>query len=366
MSVLRAHFDVDVDATTPEAFARLSGDWNPLHTDPEYARNTVYGRPILHGAFAAGLVSRMAGMHLPGTDCLLHGMRLRFIAPVVPPQSLRVEGEVLRQTAEGGSASVVITDRASGRRLVEAAYDYGLHRRAVESVPTAEPEVAAPTAAQPVLVTGATGGLGRAVVQALGDRALGGSRSGGPGMVRSGAPQELDAILAGRRLGAIVHCAWPAPDNTPLIRLTDLPGAIGHHVAEPLAECIGLARILRDYGAEGAILILVGSTASLPGRHGYRKPLYSLAKGMIPTLTAALAVELGGSMHRCAGVIFDALDGGMNAGMSATARVAHADRSPFGLVPTMEDAARQVLWLLDNPSPMASGSVMILSGGSLP
>ncbi|HEV8196339.1 MAG TPA: SDR family oxidoreductase, partial [Gemmatimonadales bacterium] len=159
---------------------------------------------------------------------------------------------------------------------------------------------------------------------------------------------------------------WPAPDNTPLTRLTDLQGAIAYHVAEPLAECISLAGILRQHGAPGATLVLVGSTASLPGRHAYRKPLYSLAKGMIPTLTAALAVELGGSEHRCTGVIFDALDGGMNAGMSPTARVAHADRSPFGLVPTMEDAARQVLWLLDNPGPMASGSVMILSGGALP
>ena len=366
MSALRAHFDVDVDTATPEAFARLSGDWNPLHTNPEYASHTVYGRPILHGAYAAGLVSRMAGMHLPGTDCLLHGMRLRFIAPVVPPQSLRVEGEVLRQTDEGGSVSVVITDRASGRRLVEAAYDYGLHRRAAPSVPPSGPGVGSSGVTAPVLVTGATGGLGRAVVRALGERALGASRGGGPGMVRLDDPGALDAVLGTRRLAAIVHCAWPAPDNTPLLRLTDLPGAIGHHVAEPLAECISLARTLRDSGAEGATLILVGSTAALPGRHAYRKPLYSLAKGMIPTLTAALAVELGGSMHRCAGVIFDALDGGMNAGMSATARVAHADRSPFGLVPTMDDAARQVLWLLDNPSPMASGSVMILSGGALP
>ena len=368
MTGARAQFDVDVDATVPQDFARLSGDWNPLHTDAAYARETVYQRPVLHGAYAAGLVSRMAGMHLPGTECLLRGMKLRFIAPIVPPASLRVEGEVLHQSAEAGAVAVVISDRPSGRRLVEASYEYGLHRRA-ETATGGSPAAAsapAPSVADPVLVTGATGGLGRAILLALGPRGMGGSRAGGPGLARLDDPEELARTLAGRQLSAIVHCAWPAPDNTPLTRIADPTGAIHHHVAEPLAQCIALARMLREHGSQGATLLLIGSTASLPGRHAYRKPLYSLAKGMIPTLAAALAVELGASEQRCTAVVFDALDGGMNAGMSPAARVAHADRSPFGLVPTMEDAARQVLWLLGNPSPLASGAVVTLSGGALP
>lgn len=87
-----AEFKVMVGQGSAKAFAELSGDWNPLHTDADYAATTTYGQPILHGAFSAGLVSRMAGMHLPGESCLLHGMRLRFVAPVVPPAKLVVRG----------------------------------------------------------------------------------------------------------------------------------------------------------------------------------------------------------------------------------------------------------------------------------
>ena len=79
-----AQFSVDVAAEAARLFAELSGDWNPLHTDADYAATTHYGQPILHGAFSAGLVSRLAGMELPGRECLLLNMRLRFVAPIFP------------------------------------------------------------------------------------------------------------------------------------------------------------------------------------------------------------------------------------------------------------------------------------------
>ncbi|MBV8749890.1 MAG: MaoC family dehydratase N-terminal domain-containing protein [Candidatus Eremiobacteraeota bacterium] len=43
-------------------FAQLTGDWNPIHTDAEFAKNTVYGQRLAHGllglAFAVGLLDR--------------------------------------------------------------------------------------------------------------------------------------------------------------------------------------------------------------------------------------------------------------------------------------------------------------------
>ena len=362
----RAGFDVDISGSAPRDFATLSGDWNPLHTDPEYAAKTSYGRPVLHGAFAAGLVSRMAGMHLPGTECLLHNMRLKFVAPIVPPAALHVAGEVRHESGDGGSVAVIITDRASGRTVVEAAYDYGLHRSAATPVADLSAAATGPGSDAAVLVTGATGAMGGAVLAALGPRGIGASRAGGAGLLPMADPARLEAALGDRKLAAIVHCAWPAPDNTALTRLADVTGAVTHHVAEPLAQIVALAQLVKRRGIEGAALILVGSTAGEPGRHAYRKPLYSIAKAMIPTLARALAVELGASGQRCTALVFDALDGGMNGGLSAAARVAHADRSPFGLLPDMTHAARQVLWVLDNQSPLASGAVITVSGGALP
>ncbi|MGE5505647.1 MAG: SDR family oxidoreductase [Actinomycetota bacterium] len=361
----QASFDVVVEADQPTAFARLSGDWNPLHTDAEYARGTPYGRPVLHGAFAAGLVSRMAGMHLPGRACLLHGIRLRFVAPVLPPVTLRVFARQVSGGEQAGTVEVSITDAADGRQYVQASYDFGLHETTAVDAPVA-PRATTTGDGPAVLVTGATGALGSALLGMLGGRGIGLSRSGGDGLLSASDPEGLEAALAGRRVEAVVHAGWPMPDNMRLTKLSDPAAAVGHHVAAPLTEMIELAQLVSRVGAPGACLVLIGSTFAEPGRHGFRTPLYGLAKSMIPTLARILALELGAADKRCAALVFDVLAGGMNKSMGAAQRQMHADRSPSGELATPEDAARQVMWLLDNRSTLVSGATITVSGGALP
>lgn len=358
-----AQFEVDVGQDDARAFAELSGDHNPLHTDPAYAATTAYGRPVLHGAFSAGLLSRMAGMHLPGRECLLHGLRLRFLAPILPPARLRVVGQLVSGTGEAGRVDVTVSDRESAVVYVRGSYDFGLHeaRGAHATGPTAVATGERPV----VLVTGASGGLGGAVLARLGDTGLGSSRSG-DGLLEVPDLERVSEVVGRRPLSAIVHCAWPKPGNVPLLGLDDPSAAVEAQVAQPLRQMLALARCLADNGTPDAILVLVGSTFADPGRHGYRMPLYSLAKSMIPTLVRALAVELAPSGRRCAGVSFDVVDGGMNAALGPRGRITHADRVPSGRLPSPEDAAAQVAWLLDNRSTLVSGAMITLSGGALP
>jgi NAD(P)-dependent dehydrogenase (short-subunit alcohol dehydrogenase family) len=359
-----AEFKVMVGQGSAKAFAELSGDWNPLHTDADYAATTTYGQPILHGAFSAGLVSRMAGMHLPGESCLLHGMRLRFVAPVVPPAKLVVRGvQVASNRVE-----VTVDDADKGMRCVEASYEFGLHEQG-----TAQPAVdrAAPNREGDgqalVLVTGASGGLGSAFLDRLGAAGVGVSQSGNrPGALVITDPAQTEAALAGRSLAGIVHCGWPAPANQPLLDLAAPLKAVTQHVAQPLAECIGWAQVLARHGVEDAALILVGSTFARPGRHQFRMPLYSLAKSMLPCLSEILALELGARELRCIGVAFDVIQGGMNQGLAPATFQAHADRSPSGQLATPASAADQLMWVLENRSHLLSGATITLSGGALP
>ena len=48
------------------AFARLSGDFSPLHVDPEYASGSEFGAQVVHGMLLASLFSRLVGMKIPG------------------------------------------------------------------------------------------------------------------------------------------------------------------------------------------------------------------------------------------------------------------------------------------------------------
>jgi acyl dehydratase/NAD(P)-dependent dehydrogenase (short-subunit alcohol dehydrogenase family) len=352
-----ATFDVDITDADRIRFAELSGDWNPLHTDPAHAAQTAFGRPVLHGAYAAGLVSRMAGMHLPGADCLLHGMRLRFVTPIVPPVRLRVRG-ALRSP---GVVDVTIDDIDSGRRHVTASYEFGHHDT---STTASAPATASATDAG-VLVTGATGGLGDALHRRLGEHAIGTSRRAVDGML-----QVLDgdvlAAIGDRRLTGAVHCAWPTPDNVGLLRIDDIGRSIDHHVAAPLRDVVAIAQALAVRGEPGAVLVLVGSTFSEPGAHGYRSPLYSAAKSTIPSLARTLAFELAPKRMRCVAVVFDIVRGGMNAGMSDATALAHADRTPSGELPSADDVAAQIEWVLGNQSALVSGATITLSGGALP
>jgi len=360
-----SEFEVVVTEADARQFAKLSGDWNPLHTDPAYAAETSYRRTILHGAFSAGLLSRMAGMHIPGRDCLLHGIKLKFVAPILPPARLRVRGTLLRDRGDGGVVEVTISDSASGAHYVDGSYEFGLHRHQASSQALAASEVV--TTEAPVLVTGASGGLGSAVLSLLGSRGLGLSRSGAAGALTVPDLARLPELLAGRKIAGIVHCGWPTPDNQRLTALgSDTEAAIRYHVAEPLGDCLKLAQALSVHGLPGATLVLVGSTAAEPGRHNWRMPLYSISKSLVPNLVKILAVEMGAGNQRCLGVVFDVIDGGMNGTMRDAVRLAHADRSPHGLLASTDDAAGQVAWVLDNTSHLISGALISLSGGALP
>ena len=361
-----AGFKVSVSPADATAFAELSGDWNPLHTDPAHAARTTYRRPVLHGAFSAGLVSRLAGMHLPGTMCLLHSMHLRFIRPIIPPVDLAVEGSL--QTAEGlsGRVEVTISDAVTGSRYVEGGYEFSLHETESLSARPSAPNAAPEATDAGVLVTGASGGLGRAVCARLGARAIGVSRSPYKDSIVAPDLAELGEAIGERQIGAIVHCAWPPPDNQRLIRLGNIRGAVEHNIAGPLRDVVSLAQLLHARGTDDAALILVGSTAADPGRHNYRMPLYTLSKALVGMLSRVLSVELADTTHRCIAVRFDVLDGGMNKQLSPAIRAMHADRAPSGRLPTMDEAAEQIAWVLDNRSFLISGSTIDLTGSAIP
>jgi 3-hydroxybutyryl-CoA dehydratase len=358
-------FEVEVTPDSAVEFAKLSGDWNPLHTDPAHAATTAYRRPVLHGAFSAALVSRMAGMYLPGKDCLLHNLDLKFVAPIVPPATLRVTGRLTGERHGVGRVEVAVVDVASGTRYVTGTYEFGRHTHGAEVAQRGQAPSSTSGEAT-VLVTGASGGLGRALLVRLGSRGLGVSRAGGDGLLAVPNADALAETIGERRLGAIVHCAWPAPDNQRLVSLDDPDKAVDYHVSRPLVDMIRLAQLLKQRGTPGAQLALIGSTAAWPGRHNYRMPLYSLAKSLIPALVKILALELASSGHRVTGLIFDVVEAGMNQRLSAAARVAHADRSPTGRLPTADDAAEQLAWVLASPGWLASGATITLSGGALP
>jgi 3-hydroxybutyryl-CoA dehydratase len=63
-------------------FAGVTGDFNPLHLDAEYAKTTRFGERIAHGLLTAGLISAVLGTRLPGPGAIYLGQTLNFRKPV--------------------------------------------------------------------------------------------------------------------------------------------------------------------------------------------------------------------------------------------------------------------------------------------
>lgn len=80
--------------TLPQAalIFRLSGDYNPLHADPEYARKAGFNMPILHGRATFSVVGHALLKTVCGYDpAKLKSMAGRFSAPVYPGETIRTE-----------------------------------------------------------------------------------------------------------------------------------------------------------------------------------------------------------------------------------------------------------------------------------
>jgi acyl dehydratase len=89
------------------AFAGISGDFNPMHTDAEYAKGTQFGARIAHGALvfsvATGLLYQLN--LLEGTVIAFTGFEMKLRAPVYIGDTIRIVGKVTgsrRMAAAGG------------------------------------------------------------------------------------------------------------------------------------------------------------------------------------------------------------------------------------------------------------------------
>lgn len=100
-------------------FAKISGDFNPLHMDEQYAKSTKFERRVCHGMLLASFFSKMVGMYLPGKNALYFSQTLNFRLPCFINDDVIVEGEVLEKSLASRILTLKTVINKDGKCLVD-------------------------------------------------------------------------------------------------------------------------------------------------------------------------------------------------------------------------------------------------------
>src|SRR5829696_292605 len=90
----KAKHTLTLTAGHVRTFADLTGDYNPLHFDEEFAAGTKFGRLVAQGGLTTGLLHALVAMDLPGPGTVFLSQNWKFTAPVYIGDTITAEAEV--------------------------------------------------------------------------------------------------------------------------------------------------------------------------------------------------------------------------------------------------------------------------------
>lgn len=76
-------------------FSKLTGDINPVHLNADYAKNTIFEKPIVHGFLFASLISALIANDLPGPGSIYLHQELNFKKPLFHGEEVTATVEII-------------------------------------------------------------------------------------------------------------------------------------------------------------------------------------------------------------------------------------------------------------------------------
>ena len=101
------------------SFAEVSGDFNPVHMDEDYASGTFFKSRIAHGMLTASFISTVLGTRLPGHGSIYLSQTLRFLAPVRIGDTVKAMARVVSLDMARRRAQFACFCEVNGKIVVE-------------------------------------------------------------------------------------------------------------------------------------------------------------------------------------------------------------------------------------------------------
>lgn len=373
-----------VTAEDVAAFARLTGDDNPLHMDDSFAARTNFQKRVVHGMLTASFISTIIGTRLPGPGSLWAEQNLKFLAPVRIGETIRVVGKVLRKSPGQRLLTIATTVHGDDGRLV-------ITGEAKVKVLEAQTQGDKTMQEQPkgaVIVTGGGRGIGRAVAQALaadgfpvvvayGSSAAAAEETvesitaeGGHAVARRVDVRDGDAVAAlvefarstyGDVAGAVSNAAPPiTAKDLAALEWGDFQAQFDVQVKGTLNLAQALAPVLVQRG--GGALVTIGSVAADNVPPARMAP-YVAAKAALLSLTRSLATELGPKNVRVNAVSPGMTQTAFIADFPDKAKMVEKMNTPLRRLAVADDIGGVVAFLFDTRARHITGQNIRVGGG---
>jgi 3-oxoacyl-[acyl-carrier protein] reductase len=373
------------------AYARLSGDFSPLHVSPEYACTTEFGDCVVHGMLLASLFSQLIGMHIPGKHALYLGQDMSFRKPVLVGEtvtaSAKVTGKndptrtiVLAMEIRNGSHAVV----ASGTAKVKVRDSEAIASSAAMVYP------APMTARRVAVVTGGSRGIGAAIAARLaragfavvvnynrgyaaaqetveGIRSAGGEAIPLKADVRNPAEVErmVNEVVAAFGIpNCLVNCATGPLQPCPFVEmeLSSFEAHLEYQVKAVAIVCKAVYSLMKKAGG-GAIVNILSQVTS--GNPPGRMADYVTAKYALLGLSKALAIEWAEDQIRVNTVSPSLVQTEMTQHYPERVFKMEASRTPLRRLAETEDVANAVAFLLGPDASYLTGVNLFVTGGQV-
>jgi len=381
-----------IKAEDIDSFAKLSGDFNPLHMDEQFARRTRYRERIAHGMLTCSPISALVGMCLPGKNAILLSQQVRFINPAKIGDALSIYGEVKAKSSATHAIVVAfkILNKQSGQLVANGEVQVLVAdppRIGVTMEDIKDMNLKIDFSDNVILVTGASRGIGEATAKLF---AYHGGRvvvnyfrgqedaervvqeitsSGGEAIsiradVRNKEEVDLMVKKAVDKFGKVdILVNNAVGDAVPMdfakTTWQDMQGDLDV-IVKGAFNCIQAVIPVMLSGGFGRIINVCTTYINSPPSR-YCK--YVVAKSALLGLTRALAVEYGGKNILVNAVSPSFADTDLTAHVPEHIKAGIAKQVPVGRIAEPIDVAKAIVFLVSEYANYINGHELVVNGG---
>jgi 3-oxoacyl-[acyl-carrier protein] reductase len=379
-----------INADDVAAFARLSGDYNELHINEEFAARTEFSERVVHGFLHASLLSALIGTRLPGRGALYVSQALEFTRPVFIGDTVEARATVEKIDEETRLVTLgTQIHKADGTCVLKGT-------ALVKILRLTEPDAGprnVPTLpkgrlleGRTALVTGGSRGIGRAIVRLLAEqgasvwinyhrstvaaesleREIAGA-GGSCQLIKADVTDDADVCRLAEEIGGrggldiLVHNAGPRIRSASFDELSWSDLSTAHEEIVGSAFRVTKALLPSLKRSKGKIITILTSAAL--GRTAHNWLPYVAAKAALLAMSKNLAQELGPQGVTVNMISPSMVDTDLTANIPDRVRQAMVARTPLRRLATVEDVAGAVLLLASPYASFISGENLLVTGG---